>query len=630
MSYFYEILSENKHASRWLVILIDLSIVAITFILTYFIRFNFSFNFNPSSFNYQIPIVLLVALFSFLITGSYKGIVRHTGVKDALKVGLATLLISFILGLYSALNHHFEWSAVKFPKLIIFIHFMLTLFVLIVSRFIFKSFYHALVLDVSKRKNILIYGAGDSGLITYMALSNDANKHYVVRGFIDDNKKLKHKNLKGLPIIMGYKLNQEIIDQWHIDEIIISIQNIENTELLKIVERLIKYKVKVKTTPPVNQWIDGTLQSKQIREVKVEDLLNRTQIEIFNDKLEQSLHDKTILVTGAAGSIGGEICKQLAQYSCKKLLFVDQAESPLYDIQMDLKKYNHTHIDYIIADVSNRNRMEKIFTYFDIDYIFHAAAYKHVPMMEDNPYEAINVNILGSKNLMDLAVEYQVGKFVMVSTDKAVNPTNVMGATKRAAELYAQIKNREGKTKFVTTRFGNVLGSNGSVIPLFKKQIEKGGPLTVTHKDIYRYFMTIPEACQLVLEAGVMGEGGEIFVFDMGESVRIFDLAKNMIRLSNYDYPEDIDIEITGLRPGEKLYEELLHNSETTIPTHHPKIMKAKKGTFDYAAINEKIERFYSIDSHDNMALIKNLKSIVQEYKSQNSVFERLDESSDN
>ncbi|PIE48197.1 MAG: polysaccharide biosynthesis protein [Flavobacteriales bacterium] len=580
MNYFYKILSENKHASRWLVIFIDLSIVMITFILTYFIRFNFSFNFNPSSFNYQIPVVLAVALFSFLITGSYKGIVRHTGVKDALKVGLATVLISFILGLYSALNHHFEWFDVKFPKLIIFIHFMLTLFVLIVSRFIFKFVYHTLVLDVSKRKNVLIYGAGDSGLITYMALSNDSNKHYVVRGFIDDNRALKHKNLKGLPIIMGYKLNEEIIEHWHIDEIIISIQNIENTELLKMVERLIKYKVKVKTTPPVNQWIDGTLQ--------------------------------------------------LAQYSCKKLLFVDQAESPLYDIQMDLKKYNHTHIDYIIADVSNRNRMEKIFMFFDIDYIFHAAAYKHVPMMEDNPYEAINVNILGSKNLMDLAVEYQVDKFVMVSTDKAVNPTNVMGATKRAAELYAQIKNKEGQTKFVTTRFGNVLGSNGSVIPLFKKQIEKGGPLTVTHKDIYRYFMTIPEACQLVLEAGVMGEGGEIFVFDMGESVRIFDLAKNMIRLSNYDYPEDIDIEITGLRPGEKLYEELLHNSETTIPTHHPKIMKAKRGTIDYADINEKIERFYNIDSHDNMALIKNLKSIVQEFKSKNSIFERLDESSDN
>ena len=624
MNYIHQIIRQNQHVSRWFVLLIDISIVVITFVAAYFVRFNFSFNFDPSSLDYQIPIILFVALVSFLIVGSYKGVVRHTGAKDAINVFVASVLIAGILGIYSLLNQRFEWCNVKFPKLIIFIHFMLTAFALIASRFVFKFFYHTLT-DFKQKKSVLIYGAGDSGLITYMALANDVNKEYVVKAFIDDNKKLKNKYLKGLPVVMGKNINKKMLEHWNVEEIIISIQNIENNQLLSIVEKLLPLGVKVKTTPPVNQWIDGTLQSKQIKEVKVEDLLNRTQIEIYNEELENSLHDKTVLVTGAAGSIGSEICNQLAQYSCKKLIFVDQAESPLYDVQMDLKKFNLDHIEYIIADVSNYKRIEKIFKAFDIDYIFHAAAYKHVPLMEDNPYEAINVNILGSKNLMDLAVNYHVEKFVMVSTDKAVNPTNVMGATKRAAELYALIKNNEGDTKFVTTRFGNVLGSNGSVIPLFKKQIENGGPLTVTHKDIYRYFMTIPEACRLVLEAGVMGEGGEIFVFDMGKSVRIFDLAKNMIRLSGYSYPDEIDIKIVGLRPGEKLYEELLHDSETTIPTHHPKIMKAKKGDFDFKDIKTKIETFYSIESHDNMALIKNLKLIVPEFKSQNSIYETLD-----
>lgn len=615
----------NIYASRWVVLLVDLVIVLNTFVISYFVRFNFTLNFDHYYFVNQLPFVAGVALLSFLIVGSYKGIVRHTGVKDAYNVFFAALLLSFILTVFVFINRKLNLVDLKIPLSIIAIHFMLNVIFLIGSRFIFKQIYHRLAQSIKNKTRVLIYGAGASGLTTFMALSEDANKIYEVRGFIDDNKDLKGKTVKGLPVFTGKKLNKSLVEDLKIDEIIISIQKISNPRLLELIDKLLPLGVKVKSVPPVKNWIDGALKSQQIKDVKVEDLLQRKPIEIFNESIEKVLHQKTIMVTGAAGSIGSEISYQLADYSYENLILIDQAESPLYDLQMNLIAKQKKNVHYFVADVTDMQRMKKIFDTFTIHYIFHAAAYKHVPLMEESPYEAVKVNVKGSINLMNLAKLYQVEKFVMVSTDKAVNPTNVMGATKRVAELYAQCKNQENKTKFVTTRFGNVMGSNGSVIPLFKKQIERGGPLTVTHPEIIRFFMTIPEACQLVLEAGIMGNGGEIYVFDMGKSVKIFDIAKNMIRLAGYKYPEEIDIVFTGLRPGEKLYEEVLSDSEKTIPTHHSKILIAKTSPIECHGILHKIEELKNYEGLDEMYLVKKIKEIVPEYVSENSVFKSLD-----
>jgi FlaA1/EpsC-like NDP-sugar epimerase len=625
MNIFSKLIRSDIYASKWLVLIIDLVIVLNTFFLSYLVRFNFTLDFELKKLIYQLPTVFITALISFLIVGSYKGIVRHTGVKDAYNVFYASMIISLLLAIIFYINLNFNFFNIKVPRSIIAIHFMLNVILLIGSRFIFKQVFHRLVQNIEKGKKVLIYGAGASGLITYMALSEDANKQYEVKGFIDDNKDLLGKKLKGLPIYSRKRINDNFIKNNGIEEIIISIQNIDNQKLLLIIDDLLSHSIKVKSVPPVKNWIDGKLKSQQIRDLKVEDLLQRKPIEIFNETLEQSFHGKNILVTGAAGSIGREIAKQLAEFSYNKLILLDQAESPLYELQMEFLSHQKQNVVYFIADVSDSDRIKIVFELHKIDIIFHAAAYKHVPLMEENPYEAVKVNIFGSKNLMDLAVEYHVEKFVMVSTDKAVNPTNVMGASKRVAELYTQFKNQSGKTKFVTTRFGNVLGSNGSVIPLFKKQIENGGPLTVTHPEIIRFFMTIPEACNLVLEAGVMGNGGEIYVFDMGDSVKIFDIAKNMIRLAGYKYPEEIDIIFTGLRPGEKLFEELLSDKEKTMPTHHEKIMIAILSENDHALTIDKINELQSYKSKTNLEMVKIIKQIVPEYISENSIFKELD-----
>jgi FlaA1/EpsC-like NDP-sugar epimerase len=625
LTVFSKLIRNDIYASRWLVFAIDLVIVLNTFFISYLVRFNFTLEFDRSYFKFQIPFVVAVSIISFLIVGSYKGIVRHTGIRDAYNVFYASVIISLLLAIFFYINYNFKLFDFSIPRSIIAIHFMLNVIFLIGSRFIFKQIYHRLTQSIKHKSRVLVYGAGASGLITYMALSEDVNKVYDVRGFVDDNKDLIGKRLKGLPIYSGNRISEDFLDDLKIDEIIISIQSIGNTELLKIIDRLLAFSVKVKAVPPVRDWIDGTLKTQQIKEVKLEDLLQRKPIEIFNETIEHSLHEKTVMVTGAAGSIGREISLQLAEYSCNQLIFIDQGESPLYELQMDLIAKGKRNIHYYVADVRDFNRMQHIFETYKIDYIFHAAAYKHVPLMEENPYEAVRVNIMGSKNMMDLAVAFGVEKFVMVSTDKAVNPTNVMGASKRIAELYALAKNAENKTKFITTRFGNVLGSNGSVIPLFKKQIEHKGPLTVTHPDIIRFFMTIPEACQLVLEAGIMGNGGEIFVFDMGQSVKIFDVAKNMIRLAGYKYPEEIDIVFTGLRPGEKLFEEVLSNSETTMPTHHSKILIAKSENIVPKDIILKIRELSELDCLDHMKLVQKIKDIVPEYISANSVYNTLD-----
>ena len=617
----------NNFIPRWIVLIIDLGLVGISFFMAYFIRFNLTFKFDAQQFLYQLPVILILALLSFLIVGTYKGIVRHTGLKDADNIFIGVnFLATFSIILVLISRNISSFTIFNIPASIIFIHYLLTLFALISSRFLFKAGYRYLTSELKFPTNVMIYGAGNAGLMTRDVLANDNSNNYKVIGFIDDNLNKAGKRIDRVKVFGFDEIDLDFIEKNKLKEIIISINNISQHRLMEITDILIKFPVKVKIVPPVEQWMDGNLNLKQIKDIKIENLLERDSINIINKKLEEEVDNKVVLVTGAAGSIGGELSRQLSQYNYKKLILLDQAESPLYDIQQELKLKKASNFKIVIADIANKDRIDKVFETYNPDFIFHAAAYKHVPIVENNPFEGVNVNIKGTKILTDLALKYNAEKFVMVSTDKAVNPTNVMGATKRVSEMYATCLNRLGKTKFIITRFGNVLGSNGSVIPLFKNQIEAGGPLTVTHKDITRYFMTIPEACQLVLEAGVMGNGGEIFVFDMGKSVKVFNLAKKMIKLSGLRYPEDIDIKITGLRPGEKLYEELLANGENTLPTYHEKIMIAKTQKLDCDNITKKIDSLSSklVNLNDDEIVLK-IKKIVPEFISKNSAYEALD-----
>ena len=612
--------------SRWVVLLIDIFFVLQAFVIAYIINFNFNLNFQKFGFFSQIPLVIVLAGISFLLVGSYKGTVRQTGLRDALNVFYGVSLLFISLSLITTLDRIFDiTNRFAVPYSVITIHYLLNIILLIASRFIFKRFVQRVLTEYKAPKNTLIYGAGESGLITYATLSNTLNNQNRVIGFIDDDKAKRSKKYHRLKVYSRKVINEEFIKEHLVKEIIVSIQNIKPYRLIEIVDSLVTLPVKVKVVPPVEKWIDGTLNAGQIADVKIEDLLNRSLIMINNPTLQKELNGKTILITGAAGSIGSEIAMQIARYRYKHLILLDQAESDLYDIQQEFLRKGYKNFTIEIADIRNKERIEQIFKTYKFDLIFHAAAYKHVPLMEENPYEAVRVNIYGTRNLMDCAVKNNVSKFVMVSTDKAVNPTNVMGATKRIAEIYANCMNQEGKTKFITTRFGNVLGSNGSVIPLFKKQIAEGGPILVTHKEITRYFMTISEACNLVLEAGTMGSGGEIYVFDMGESVKIYHLAKQMIHLSGLRYPDDIDIKIVGLRPGEKLYEELLSNKENTLPTYNEKIMIAKVNSIDYDTARNKIKELSLLKDIDNFAIVAKMKEIVPEFISNNSLYESLD-----
>ena len=418
---------------------------------------------------------------------------------------------------------------------------------------------------------------------------------------------------------------EKVISDKSVTELIIAIQAPDELRRKEIVEICLANGVTVQKVPSAKSWINGEFSAKQISKIKIDDLLGRKPIVLDEDKIAAELSNEIILVTGAAGSIGSGMVRQIAKYNPAKLVLLDQAESPLYDLQNEISsEFPNLKFEAVIGDIRSRDRMKNVFTSFKPKYVFHAAAYKHVPLMEVNPSEAVLTNILGTKNLVDLASEFKVHKFVMISTDKAVNPTNVMGASKRIAEIYAQYSNHSD-TKFITTRFGNVLGSNGSVIPLFQRQLDQGGPLTVTDERITRFFMTIPEACQLVLEAGTMGEGSEIFVFDMGESVKIIDLAKKMIQLSGMELGTDIEIKITGLRPGEKLYEELLAKEENTLTTHHPQILKAKMREEESDQISKIVDLIELFGAQDNDEMVRRMKAIVPEFISNNSQFEKLD-----
>lgn len=616
----------QKYASKWLVFGIDLTIVSLTFFMAYFVRFNFTLNFDLNQFLVQIPLLLGIAAASFLAVGSFKSVIRHTGFTDVVNVFKAISLMAFVSILFVLFNRATSLiSNFTIPLSIIVIHSFFSFVALSGCRLVFKIAYKHLKCKLMKTKNIVIYGANDSAIVTYNALLNDNKVNYNVLSFIDNNKKKQGKSINGVSILTSDKLDESYMALNSVDEIIVASQNIDSKEIINLVDSLVDSEITIKKVPPIEKWIDGELNSNQIKQFQIEDLLGREPIKIDNPNLLNEFNGETVLVTGAAGSIGSELVKQLSNFNVKHLILVDQAESALYDLQQELKRDGKYNFTAIVADIRDGLRIDTIFQKNKPTMVFHAAAYKHVPLMEKSPYEAIKINVNGTKLLADTASRYNVKKFVFVSTDKAVNPTSVMGATKRMAEMYITCLQRESKTKFITTRFGNVLGSNGSVIPLFKKQIENGGPLTLTHREITRYFMTIPEASQLVLEAGTMGKGGEIFIFDMGESVKIYDLAVNMIKLSGLRFPEDIDINITGLRPGEKLYEELLANGENTLSTYHKKILISKTRELEYNKVKSAIEELCITNRFQNNNIVMKMKSLIPEYKSNNSDYEKFD-----
>jgi FlaA1/EpsC-like NDP-sugar epimerase len=625
----------KRDTPRGIIFSIDILIVLFTYFISSFFLTNFFGNFSVELVLKRIPLVIVCYFIGFVLFKPFKGVIRQTSTKDIERIFSSCLFSALLIALTSTIQRNdivgddFE-GYLRHSYSFILLHLLLCAVMMVLARLFYSQFYRSYVLDVRNHKRVIIYGAGDSGVITVGALQSDTKVRTHIIGFVDNSESKVGNRIAGYKVFHPEILNETFISTNRIDEIIISIQNIKPERLNEISELLEGLPVKLKIIPPATDWLNGSYTNRQIKELKIEDLLGRETIRLENPVVSQELNGKVVIVTGAAGSIGSEIARQIARLSFKQLILVDHAESPLYDVQQSMDSSRISDIVYVVGNIRDEKKMETIFAQYKPDMVYHAAAYKHVPLMEDFPYEAVHTNIKGTKVIADLSVKYGVSKFVMVSTDKAVNPTNVMGATKRAAEIYVSTLKDNKKTSFIVTRFGNVLGSNGSVIPLFKRQIDMGGPLTVTHADITRFFMTIPEACQLVLEASVMGKGGEIFVFDMGKSMKIFDLAKRMIRLSGYKYPEDIDIKITGLRPGEKIYEELLADDENTVKTHHEKIMIAKVRDMDLAVMERNLNELCdyvcaNVGQEDVVYLVKQLKDIVPEFKSQNSRFESLD-----
>ncbi len=548
------------------------------------------------------------------------------GSKDVVQIVMILSAVSAFFATSNVVSYFTPFKHFIVPYSIIIIECFSSAFILVAVRMIYKGIYAEATSSSKNRRSIIIYGANDAGLVTKRAVDRDAGTKYEVLAFLDEDKNNWGKRLEGVTIYSPDKL-KNLLEHNNVAHLVLSTSDISYERKNEITDVCLTYNTKVLNVPPINNWINGELSFKQIKKVKIEDLLERDPIVLDKDKIESQLKNKSVLITGAAGSIGSEIVRQIIPYNPKKLVLVDQAESAIYDLQLEINEMNSgIPCTVFLADICNASRMEAIFKDNKPQVVFHAAAYKHVPVMEENPAEAVNVNIVGTRILADLSVKYGVETFVMISTDKAINPTGVMGASKRIAEIYVQSLNATQKTKFITTRFGNVLGSNGSVIPRFKQQIDKGGPVTITHAEITRFFMTIPESCQLVLEAGAIGKGGEVFIFDMGNSVKVLDLAKKMIQLSGLTLDKDIKIVFTGLRPGEKLYEELLHTSENTLPTHHPLILIAKVREYDFNTISAYIDELAELAASKNdMSIVSKMKQIVPEYISNNSVFAELD-----
>ncbi len=620
----------KSNTPRWIIIIIDLVISMVALLFAYLIRFDLKADEELIEKEWAIlsKSILIYFFIKFIVFYSFKihkGLVRHTSTEDMRRILLASLTCSAIFVALGFVRLFFLDGYFLFPTSILLIEFLASTVLLLGSRFAIKLIYLESIKVKEIQYRVIIYGAGISGLITKRTIEKDINNAQKIVGFIDDNTKLTGNRLEGVTIYPTSQL-EKLIKEEGVSLVIIAIQSPDKENKKKVVEKCLELNVEVKKVPSTKSWINGEFSTKQIAKIKIDDLLGRKSISLEDGKVEQELNGRTILVTGAAGSIGSGLVRQLASYKLKKIILLDQAESPMYDFHNELKDdFPNVNFEVVIGDIRSAERMRRVFDVLRPNYVFHAAAYKHVPLMEDNPSEAVLTNVLGTRNLVDMSNEFGVDKFVMISTDKAVNPTNVMGASKRVAEIYVQRANMENKTKFITTRFGNVLGSNGSVIPLFQRQIDQGGPITVTDERVTRFFMTIPEACQLVLEAGAMGNGGEIYVFDMGESVKIIDLAKKMIQLSGLELGKDIQIQFTGLRPGEKLYEELLAKDEDTLPTHHPQILIAKTREEDISQIERVEELVKLFSSQDNEAIVTKMKDIVPEFISNNSQYEKLD-----
>lgn len=614
----------------WAILLFDVVLVIISTMAAYLLQY------RVGMLGEHVRELQLFLLFGVIVTvpffrifQTYSGILRYSSFIDILRI-LLSLTTSCILMLGGVLLIHVFTGKILIPYGLVFMAYIITFMLMACSRVIVKLVHEHILFDNRHSENVFIYGTKETGIHIAKSLRANLKNHYRLRGFIADDPELYNKIMMGVRVYPNNERIVEMIESKEVTAIIVSPYKMDALSNSELADVLLEHHIKLLTAPPLSEWTGQTLDHTQLKEVQIEDLLPRDPIEVDMKKIALHLEGKRVLITGAAGSIGSEIMRQVVSFNPYQLILVDQAETPLHDIRLELQD-NWRNVDAVthIADVSNKRRMEEIFRKYRPQYIFHAAAYKHVPMMEDNVVESIRVNVNGTRIVADLAVKYGAEKFVMISTDKAVNPTNVMGCSKRLAEIYVQslAKNlqREGveSVKFITTRFGNVLGSNGSVIPRFKEQIQRGGPVTVTHPEIIRYFMTIPEACRLVLEAGSMGNGGEIYIFDMGRPVKIVDLAKRMISLSGR---KDVKIEFTGLRHGEKLYEELLNCKELTKPTHHDKIMIATVREYDYQEVALRIDRLLE-ENHtaDQMRIVAAMKDIVPEFISKNSCFEVLD-----
>lgn len=656
MSNIYKYISNriinSPYISRWSVLLIDTFIstfatVSVYLVLGFFVK-------SEPILSRYLYIALLAAVSSictFYIFGTYRGIMRHTTMQEVMRISAAVcvksiILLALFVGLKDVIGITFSNVNLFFSQVA---DTLCSLALLIALRMFLIYIYELFLASNNKTsKRVLIYGDGPKSVALSSFLSRNLHAEYRIMGYVTMQSRRTKLKLQGLTVytIDEYDYFSEVVDKKHVNAVVFPSQASAMEEKEGLIEYCIKKHIKVMVMPQLNEMPkDGNMQN-MIREIRIEDLLGREEIQINMDEISGFLAGKRVMVTGGAGSIGSELSRLISSFPVEQILVLDSAETPLHNIQLELtdreKRKNETSFSleefnqrykFLIADVRNKARMERIFEAYKPQIVFHAAAYKHVPLMEDNPCEAVNANVLGSRNVADMAVKYGVEKMVMVSTDKAVNPTNVMGCSKRLAEIYVQTLSRaiisgevKGKTKFITTRFGNVLGSNGSVIPRFREQIINGGPVTVTHKDIIRFFMTIPEACRLVLEAATMGEGYEIFVFDMGKPVKIADLAKNMISLAGFEPDKDIKIVYTGLRPGEKLYEELLNSKENTIPTGHKKISVAKVREYSYQAILQDFDKLKDLAKEmDKMGTVRQMKSIVPEFKSQNSVYAQLD-----
>ena len=623
----------GKHKSNTLprvwILAVDMGIVIAAYVVAIFMLYfkDFAESMFDWSRIWMVPVVYLVA---FLISRTYDGMLRYSGFNDIRKIFAAcTGALSFLIISKLIFSQIWPgWVTHIYPRYVTMIyHYLITMTLMILVRFTIRRLYNEVYKNTVDKMNTLIYGAGDGGTMLLRTISQDTHSKFKVKAFVDDDPKRAKSQINTIKVYPPkVAMTPEFIEKYDIDVMIVAIPSLSEERQKEIIEQGMALNLIVKSIPSFDKWVDGKLATSQIQDIKIEDLLGRKPIILGRSNVIREINDKVVLVTGAAGSIGSEICRQVMHYNPSKLVMLDQAESPMYDFQFEMNntpdfKAMKERMAFVITNVKDPMRMREVFETYHPQVVFHAAAYKHVPFMEENAYEAVFVNVFGTKLVADLAIEYGVEKFVMISTDKAVNPTNVMGATKRIAEIYTQ--SRKGATKFITTRFGNVLGSNGSVVPLFRKQIEQGGPITVTDRRITRYFMTIPEACSLVLEAGSIGEGGDIFVFDMGEKVRIWDLAEKMRQLA---HRPEIEIIETGLRPGEKLYEEVLANEENTIKTENEKIMHAVVRKYEASEVDSMIAKLHDeLETCDPMKIVAQMKVIVPEFKSNNSVFSQLD-----